>query len=98
MEEKQLPITFDENSLKIIKAVPSVHRHSLINVALSLVQQTGYYKTLTGVTEDNTGNLESILDLSMNDTISNDSKTSEVTAVTQTTSEVAKKSTSWDDF
>ena len=43
-----MDVQFDENSKAILKKVDAIHRDSLINVALAIVANTGYYKTLTG--------------------------------------------------
>jgi hypothetical protein len=41
-------IDLDEQSLKILKTVDPIHRYTLINMGLRLVQGTEFYKLLTG--------------------------------------------------
>ena len=45
---KNVNVSFDENSEKILKEVDEIHRNSLINIGLALASRTEYYKTLTG--------------------------------------------------
>jgi len=49
---KSLPIEFDDKSIEILKNVDSVHRNSLVNVALAMISKTSYYKTLSGESSD----------------------------------------------
>jgi len=49
---KNVNVSFDDNSQKILKEVDEIHRNSLINIGLALASRTEYYKTLTGVTSD----------------------------------------------
>jgi len=106
-EVKRVEISLDDKSIEILKKVNSLHRDSLINVALSLVQKTGYYKTLSGETKDKIEKLEDITSLDVNnqDTQSNTSTNStsnsstKNTSNTQNTQNTPKKSTmTWDSF
>jgi len=98
-EIKELPIQFDEESIKILQKVPSIHRHSLINVALSLVSKTGYYKTLSGESKDmsisESTSLESLESISSSESESTPSKDE----VKSTPSKVpTAPPTDWSDF
>ena len=71
MEEKyeKREIILDTNSLELLEKVHPVHRHSLINVAISLISKTDYYRTLTGeINED----LNKVTDIGISATSSND--------------------------
>jgi len=62
MEETEAKqVYLDTRSKEIIAKVENIHRHSLINMGLRLVEKTNYFKTLTG--ENKSEELESILSL-----------------------------------
>jgi hypothetical protein len=97
MEEvKTVNVTLDKNSISILKQVDNIHKSSLINLAISLISKTGYYKTLTGDIGDS---LESVTSL---DTIGSTNTTplTNTTGATgnTTTPKPEKKKGSWDDF
>jgi len=86
---KKIEIEFDDQSLKILKNVPEIHRVSLINIGLSLASKTNYYKTLTGEASEvlnNVASLDNIENLGVKET------------ETVQAQEAPKKSTSWDEF
>jgi len=45
---KDIKVTFDEVSLDILKKVDPIHRQSMINYAIRLVDETPVYKVLSG--------------------------------------------------
>ena len=49
---QSLPIELDDKSIEILKSVDSVHRNSLVNVALAMISKTPYYRTLMGLIND----------------------------------------------
>jgi len=94
MESKIVNITLDNASLDILREVDSIHRDSLINVALSIVKQTGYYKTLTG--KSKTDDIEEVASLDVED----NQETKKVKK-TETVAEQKKKpapAKNWDAF
>jgi len=82
---KSLPIEFDDKSIEILKNVDSIHRNSLVNIALAAISKTHYYQTLTGNIPDDQETVASL------DALDNLVEKKEV-------KEVAKASTTWDDF
>jgi len=86
-----ISIKLDEESVQILKNINPIHRDSVINVGLSLISKTGYYKTLLGknITED----LEEVVSLEAEDNASseNSSKKSKKEVV-------ASEKVSWDAF
>ena len=48
MEAKEIKVILEEDALKILKEVDAIHRNTLINIGLKLVQKTELFKTLTG--------------------------------------------------
>jgi len=60
---KSASIEFDEKSLGILKNVDSLHRNSLVNIGLALVSQTGYYRTLAGITPEDLGDVAGLENL-----------------------------------
>jgi len=90
-EAVNIGISLDSKSVEIIKKVDKIHRDSLINIGLALVEQTNYYKTIAGIKEPKS--LEDVASLDVNN---EDSKKKEEKAATV---EAPKKaSTSWDAF
>ena len=89
----KIEIEFDEQSLKILKDVPEIHRVSLINLGLSLVSKTGYYQTLTGNVSDN---LESIVNLGNIENLGESKNQDKETGIQ--IQETPKKSTTRDSF
>ena len=96
-EAQNLGINLDTKSVEILKAVNSIHRDSLINVGLSLVSKTGYYKTLTGKIPDN---LEDVASLDIEE--DEDGETTKIKpskkGKSKTADAPAKPSSSWDSF
>jgi len=96
-EAQNLGINLDTKSIEILKAVDSIHRDSLINVGLSLVSKTGYYKTLTGKVPDD---LEDVASLDVIE--DEDSQTSSTKAIKKSNkkdnSAPAKPAANWDSF
>jgi len=100
-EVKRVEISLDDKSIDILKKVNSLHRDSLINVALSLVQKTGYYKTLSGETDAKIEKLEDItsLDVESKDNINNQNTQSNSSTNSTSNQNTPKKSTmTWDSF
>jgi len=102
MEEAQnIGISLDRNSISILKAIDKVHRDSLINVALSLISKTGYYKTLTGKTPED---LEDVASLDVEEDVDGSAGTSGLSKKQKSLSKkkapaaAQKPSTSWDSF
>ena len=89
----KIEVEFDDNSLKILKDVPEIHRISLINIGLSLASKTSYYKTLTGEVS------EVLTDIASLESIG--TKTVSVSSTTETgiqEQKPPKAKTSWDSF
>ena len=97
-EATNIGINLDESSIKILKKVDSIHRDSLINVGLALVAKTGYYKTLTGISDAE--DLEDIASLDiLDDEETPTKKVSKAAKSKKAEPEVAKKpATTWDSF
>ena len=99
-EAKSLNINLDPKSIEILKGVDAIHRDSLINVGLALVEKTGYYKTLSG--KNDTEILEEVvsLDVASLDGESSGTSVSSVSKnVTSTKEELPKTpATTWDSF
>ena len=87
-----MDVQFDENSKTILKKVDAIHRDSLINVALAIVSNTGYYKTLTGELSSDISDVVSLSSLSSLDT-PEESKEDKQQVATPT-----KAATDWDSF
>jgi len=49
---KSTNVELDDKSLEVLKKVDGVHRNSLINLGISMISKTSYYKGLTGDVED----------------------------------------------
>jgi len=92
-EAKSLNITLDGKSIEILKKVDGIHRDSLINVGLALVEKTGYYKTLTG--ENKSDSLDDVASLDLDDDTGSKPKAKSVPEEPQKT---AKPATTWDAF
>jgi len=100
-EAQNLGINLDSKSIEILKKVESLHRDSLINVAIALVEKTGYYRTLTG--KNSEADLEDVASLDVED---NDEESSGSTSKPKKSSKKAAKTTpekkapsmSWDSF
>jgi hypothetical protein len=91
-ESKIVNISLDKNSIEILRQVDNIHKSSLINLAISLISKTGYYRTLTGKVADE---LEDVTSLeAMNIAPKN---TTEKTK-NKVEEPKAKASSSWDDF
>ena len=58
---KQVQVTLDEYSIGLLSSVDAIHRDSLINLGISMISKTGYYKTLTG--KNDTEDLEDVVSL-----------------------------------
>ena len=56
MEEtnKTVSINLDSKSIETLKKVDAIHRDSVINIGLALVEKTGYFKTLAGISDADT--------------------------------------------
>ena len=100
-EAQNLGINLDSRSIEILKKVESLHRDSLINVAIALVEKTGYYKTLTG--KNSEADLEDVTSLDIE--TEEDSSTSSTSRVSRSkkgskkaTPEKKAPATSWDSF
>jgi len=92
-EAQNIGINLDEKSIEILKKVDKIHRDSLINVGLALVQKTGYYKTLAGISE-----AEELEDVASLDIIDEESDKPKSKVKNKVKDEVKKVSTSWDAF
>ena len=97
-EAKSLNISLDSKSIEILKGVDAIHRDSLINVGLALVEKTGYYKTLSG--KNDTDILEDVVSLDAASLDGESSKdTSKDVKTIKTKDEVPKTpATTWDSF
>ena len=87
---KTINIKLDEQSIEILKNVSPIHRDSVINIALSLVSKTGYYKTLTGKNQSDELDDTASLEIEDNESSSKSSKKDEPAKT--------KPVTSWDNF
>ena len=93
-ESQNLNINLDIKSIDILRKVDAIHRDSLINVGLALVEKTGYFKTLAGLNDS--AELEEIasfnvkLDIGDNEKINK--KTEEIKSVNK------KPTSNWDSF
>jgi len=98
-EAQNLGINLDSKSIEILKKVESLHRDSLINVAIALVEKTGYYRTLTG--KNSEADLEDVASLDVEDT-DEDGETTKIKpskkGKTKKADVPAKPSSSWDSF
>lgn len=97
-EAQNLGINLDSKSVDILKAVDSIHRDSLINVGLSLVSKTGYYKTLTGKTPEDLEDVASLDVEEDEDEVSASPKSSKKAGKKSAPAAASKPSTSWDSF
>ena len=96
-EGTNIGINLDANSIKILKQVESIHRDSIINIGLSLVEKTGYFKTLSGTNKD--ADLEDVASLDVEQ--DEETKTTSKSNKKETTKEAApskKPTQSWDAF
>ena len=94
-EGTNIGINLDANSIKILKQVESIHRDSIINIGLSLVEKTGYFKTLSGANKN--ADLEDVASLDVEQ--DEETKTTSKSNKKEATKEAAKKpKTSWDSF
>lgn len=97
VEAQNLGINLDSKSIEILKKVESLHRDSLINVAIALVEKTGYYRTLTG--KNTEADLEDVVSLDVEDTDEDSGTTSKSKKSSKkATPEKKAPSTSWDSF
>ena len=96
-EPKSITIKIDPSSINILKKVDPLHRESLINLGISLISKTGYYKTLSGENQDL---LDSIVDLGEldNTNITTTNHTTFDTKPAIKAPEILKQTKSWDDF
>ncbi|MEA1973165.1 MAG: hypothetical protein U9N34_07730 [Candidatus Cloacimonadota bacterium] len=99
-EAQNLGINLDSKSIEILKKVESLHRDSLINVAIALVEKTGYYRTLTG--KNTEADLEDVASLDVEDTDEDSGTTSTSSKSKKSAKKAAPEkkapSTSWDSF
>ncbi len=89
MEAKEIKMVLEEDSLKILKEVDAIHRNTLINIGLKLVQKTELYKTLTGSPAEE---IQKVASLTSLETIETETET----AVEETKPAVGEYS--WDDL
>ena len=60
-DAQNVNISLDTKSIEILRQVDAIHRDSLINVGLALVEKTGYFKTLAGINKsDDLGDIASL--------------------------------------
>ena len=98
-ESQNIGIQLDKKSIDILKGVDALHRDSLINVGLALVEQTKYYKTLAGVEDPK--DINSVADLGIVSKDKSPSGSNEIvneSTNVQTKQNKPKPSTSWDSF
>jgi len=88
-------IEFDENSLKILKDVDSIHRHSLVNLGLAMIAKTPYYKTLTGDISSDVLNTVTLNEL---DTVNTNVGTTDNMGTPTLTKSPKKPAISWDNL
>lgn len=93
-DAQNIGISLDAKSIGILKQVDAIHRDSLINVGLALVEKTGYFKTLAGVND--TDDLDDVasLDVAVDETTKKATKKLAVEAKDAP----KKQSQSWDNF
>lgn len=93
-EAQNIGISLDSKSIEILKKVDAIHRDSLINVGLALVEKTGYYKTLAGI---NSGeDLEDVASLDVDEIKFTNKKTAKKQIEVKETPK--KPTTTWDSF
>jgi len=95
VESKEISIEFDKNSLRVLKEVDKIHRTSLINLGIAMIEKTPYYQTLTGNADSNIANIASLSQLG------EETEVKETTTIPQKqtkTESTPKKTTTWDDF
>jgi len=62
---KEVKIKLDDKSIEILKEVEAIHRDSLINFSIRLLEQHPHYKIIKGEIEDleKLNNIENIKDI-----------------------------------
>ena len=88
-ESKTVSINLDKKSIEILRKVDSIHRDSMINIGLALVEKTGYYKTISG---QGTGTLDDVASLGSLESLDLNTK------VEAKKVEVKKSTQTWDNF
>jgi len=83
---QEIKVTLDNKSIEILKKVDMIHRDTILNLGIALIEKTGLYKTLTN--EKTSDKLDEIISLDNLPTITkNEEKT-----------KVESRTKSWDDF
>ena len=95
-QQTDVSISLDSNSIEILQKVDKLHRTSLINLGISLISKTGYYKTLSGEDKqlklDEITSLDSINEVDVNETPNQNQGNK------PTTQTPAAQTSSWDNF
>jgi hypothetical protein len=95
-EAQNIGITLDDKSIQILKKVDKLHRDSIINVALALVEKTGYYKTLAGISESE--ELDDVASLDILDDEGKSTKSKKTKSSAEAPAPAKKPQSSWDSF
>lgn len=95
-ESKSVSINLDAKSIEVLRKVDAIHRDSVINIGLALVQKTGYYKTLAGIS-DKDSDLEDVASLDIEDEPGT-TKTKTTKTSSQKEETPKKPAASWDAF
>lgn len=90
-DPKVVNIALDERSESILKRVNKIHRQSMINLGLAMIEKTDYYKTLCNQPVNNTDVVS--LSISNLDNLG----VAEKELPTKTTT-VKKSTANWDSF
>lgn len=95
-ESKEFSVTLDSKSIGILKKVDNIHKSSMINIGLALIEKTGYYKTLCN---NPVNTIEEVVSLSVESLGINGVGISTVNPTKVEAPKVTKKpSTDWDSF
>jgi len=89
-EQKEVQVKLDAKSTEILKEVSALHRDSIINLGLRLVQKTNYFKTLTSKEDIELASSANLSTL--------DSEEVQVQETKQKPKEAPKATVGWDNF
>lgn len=94
-DAQNVNISLDAKSIDILRKVDAIHRDSLINVGLALVEKTGYFKTLAGV--NNTEDLDDVASLDV-ESVDNTGAPKAVKKAEAVADAPKKPAQNWDSF
>jgi len=86
-------IQLDPKSLAILAEIDEIHRHSLINIAISLVSKTEFFKTISNKIETSS-ELSEITSLKIIKSVEEKAKEE----IKEVKTEIKKPKSSWNDF